>query len=344
MNKRDKQLLGFKNTNNYLRHLVTLFSLQCSQFVYEGLSETLPQEFLEYYLALNGTIAIGKVTELGDSSELYIAMGAYNGNYNGYLPEEYTAAVTGIGEISGKWYGDNKTIVVGKNNLMGSPEFDIPFTAEVLSQVDISEKVNVIFARLSRIPYADNDTEKTGLETAIKAIVEGDIYAVANRNVKSKFEEFLEQSKVETDKFLDLVDVDKINGLQYLNQYRDNIMKRFLSRRGYMVQTTSKLAQQTNSEIHGSDSYALLYPLEQLRERQKMVKNINSLFGTSITVRFNEILEKVYRDYMTDPDDKQPDDKQPDDKQPDDKQPDDKQPDDKQPDDKQSDDKTGGDE
>ena len=319
MNKRDKQLLGFKNTNNYLRHLVTLFSLQCSQFVYEGLPETLPQEFLEYYLALNGTIAIGKVTELGDSSDLYIAMGAYNGNYNGYLPEEYTAAVTGIGEISGKWYGDNKTIVVGKNNLMGSPEFDIPFTAEVLSQVDISEKVNVIFARLSRIPYADNDTEKTGIETAIKAIVEGDIYAVANRNVKSKFEEFLEQSKVETDKFLDLVDVDKINGLQYLNQYRDNVMKRFLSRRGYMVQTTSKLAQQTNSEIHGSDSYALLYPLEQLRERQKMVKNINSLFGTSITVRFNEILEKVYRDYMTDPEDKQPDDKQPDDKQPDDK-------------------------
>ncbi len=301
MNKRDKQLLGFKNTNNYLRHLVTLFSLQCSQFVYEGLPETLPQEFLEYYLALNGTIAVGKVTELGESSDIYLAMGAYNGNYNGYLPEEYTAAVTGLGEISGKWYGENKTVVVGKNNLMGAPEFDIPFTAEVLSQVDISEKVNVIFARLNRIPYADNDTEKQGIESAIKAIVEGDVYAVANRNVKSKFDEFLEQSRVEGEKFLDLVDVDKINGLQYLNQYRDNIMKRFLSRRGYMVQTTSKLAQQTNSEIHGSDSYALLYPLEQLRERKKMVESINSLFGTSITVRFNEILEKVYRDYMTDP-------------------------------------------
>lgn len=301
MNKRDKQLLGFKNTNNYLRHLVTLFSLQCSQFVYEGLPETLPQEFLEYYLALNGTIAVGKVSELGESSDIYLAMGAYNGNYNGYLPEEYTAAVTGLGEISGKWYGDNKSVVVGKNNLMGAPEFDIPFTAEVLSQVDISEKVNVIFARLNRIPYADNDTEKQGIESAIKAIVEGDVYAVANRNVKSKFDEFLEQSRVEGEKFLDLVDVDKINGLQYLNQYRDNVMKRFLSRRGYMVQTTSKLAQQTNSEIHGSDSYALLYPLEQLRERKKMVESINSLFGTSITVRFNEILEKVYRDYMTDP-------------------------------------------
>lgn len=301
MNKRDKQLLDFKNTNNYLRHLIALFSLQCSQFVYEGLPETLPQEYIEYYLALNGTIVVGKVTELGESSDIYLAMGGYNGNYNGYLPEQYTAAVTGLGEISGKWYGDNKTVVVGMNNCMGVPEFDIPFTAEVLSQVDISEKVNVIFARLNRIPYADNDTEKQGIESAIKSIVKGDVYAVANRNVKSKFDEFLEQSRVEGEKFLDLVDVDKINGLQYLNQYRDNIMKRFLSRRGYMVQTTSKLAQQTNSEIHGSDSYALLYPLEQLRERKKMVESINSLFGTTITVRFNEILEKVYRDYMTEP-------------------------------------------
>ena len=306
MNKKEeKQLLGFKNKNNLLRHLVTLFSLQCSQFVYEGLPETLPQAFIEYYLALNGTIAVGKVKELGDKSDIYLAMGAYNGNYNGYLPEEYTAAVTGIGEISGKWYGDNKTVIVGKNNLMGAPEFDIPFTAEVLSQVDISEKVNVIFARLNRIPYADNDTEKQAIESAIKAIVEGDVYAVANRGVKSKFEELIEQSKVEGEKFLDLVDVDKINGLQYLNQYRDNVMKRFLSRRGYMVQTTSKLAQQTNSEIHGSDSYALLYPLEQLRERRKMVESINSLFGTSITVRFNEILAKVYKDYMTDSEQKE---------------------------------------
>ena len=296
--KKEKQLLGFKNRNNLLRHLVTLFSLQCSQFVYWGLPETLPPEFIEYYLALNGTIAVGKVTELGESSDIYLAMGEYNGNYNGYLPEQYTATVTGVGEISGKWYGNDKAIVVGKNNCMGAPEFDIPFTAEVLSQVDISEKVNVIFARLNRIPYADNDTEKQGIESAIKSIVEGDVYAVANRNVKSKFEEFLEQSKVEGEKFLDLVDVDKINGLQYLNQYRDNVMKRFLSRRGYMVQTTSKLAQQTNSEIHGSDSYALLYPLEQLRERRKMVENINSLFGTSITVRFNAILAKVYKDYM----------------------------------------------
>ena len=102
------RMLGFKNKNNYLRHLTDLFNLQCSQFVYTGLPETIPAEFLEFFLAINGTVGIGKVKELGETSELYATVGAYNGNINGYLPIEYTGAVTGLGEISGVWSGDKK--------------------------------------------------------------------------------------------------------------------------------------------------------------------------------------------------------------------------------------------
>ena len=302
----NKQLLKFKNSNNYLRHLVNLMSLNCNQFIYEGLPDTIPQDFLEFYLSINGSVAFGKVKEL-DNNDIYIATGGYNGNYNGYLPEEYTACVTGIGEISGKWYGENKSIVVGKNNIQGTPEFDIPFTAEVLSQIDISERSNVTFSRMARLPYADDDKQKAAIESAIKSIIQGDPFAVATRgDIKQIFEEFLDGRTSENEKFLDLVDPDKINGLQYLNQYHDNIMKRFLARRGYMVQTTSKLAQQTNAEIHGSDSYALLYPLEQLRQREKMIKEVNSLFGLSASVRFNDVLAKVFKDYFTEPDETKP--------------------------------------
>lgn len=68
-----------------------------------------------------------------------------------------------------------------------------------------------------------------------------------------------------------------------------------------MIQTTAKLAQQTNDELHGADSYSLLYPIEQLRQRQKTWSEVNELFGTNITVRFNPILEKVYQNYMREP-------------------------------------------
>lgn len=125
--------------------------------------------------------------------------------------------------------------------------------------------------------------------------------AIASRDTESTFEKFLEESVKRDDKFLDLVDVDKIDGLQYLNQYRDNVMKRFLTRRGYMVQTTAKLAQQTNSEIHGFDSYSFLYPLQQLKQREKMCNEMNTLFNLNVSVKFNPILQKVYDRFMTDP-------------------------------------------
>lgn len=304
MNK--KRLMEFKNRDNYLRHLTTLFDLQVRQFVYTGLPDTIPAEFLEFFLLINGTVAIGKVKELGND-EIYCATGGYNGDYNGYLPKEYTAAVTGLGEISGYWYGDNKTIVVGCNNLMRAPEFDIPYTAEVLSQIDISERCNVIFARMARLPYADNDKQRAAIESAIQSIIKGDPFSTFTRDAVDKFEQFLESSSYQDkEKFLDLVDPDKINGLQYLNQYRDNVMKRWLARRGYMIQTTSKLAQQTDSEIHGSDSYAMLYPLEQLGCRKKMCEQMSEVLQTECSVDFNPIFKKVYDDYMADPQEQQP--------------------------------------
>lgn len=307
-----KKLLDFKNSENYYRYLTELFELQINQFEYDGLPDTLPHEWLELYMLINGTCAIGKCDN--DDGEIYCAVGSYNDDYNGYLPESYTAAVIDKGEISGKWYGKDKTIVVAKNNYIGQPEFDIPFTADVLNQIDISEKMNVIFTRFARIPFVENDKEKAQIESAIKSIIRGDYTAIASRDIADDFEKFIEGAK-EKDKFLDLVDVDKVNGLQYLNQYRDNVFKRFLCRRGYMVQTTSKLAQQTNVEMHGADSYSFLYPLQQLKQREKMCDDINSLFGLNVSVKFNSILDKVYERYMTDPEPEQPNDPKQDDEQ-----------------------------
>ena len=299
MNRYEKRIQEFKNDNNLFRILCELFEMQITQFEYDGLPETIPAEFLEFYMLVNGTCAIGKPDK---DNEIYCAIGSYNEGYNGYLPKGYTAAVIDIGEISGDWYGKNKTIVVAKNNVMGTRELDIPFTADILSQVDISEQCNVIFSRFCRLPFADTDKEKAAIESAIQSIIKGDLTAIASRDIDSTFEKYLYDSiSSKDDKFLDLVDVDKIDGLQYLNQYRDNVLKRFLLRRGYMVQTTAKLAQQTNSEIHGLDSYSLLYPLQQLKQREKMCSEMNELFDLNVTVQFNPILQKVYRDYLTEP-------------------------------------------
>ena len=292
-NKRRKERDDF-TAYNYL------MEIDLSEFVYKGLPDTVPAEFMEAGYRMNGTVCFGKVRELGESSPIYCAPGAYNGDYNGYLPDSYTAAVLGVGEISGRWYGDSPEVVVGCNNLMRAPDFDIVNTAESLAEIELSEAINVIFSRFLRIPYADNETERDAILAAIDNIIKGNIKAYTSRNA---IKEYLTSGTLgaKADKFLDLVDVDKVRDLQYLTQYRDNQLKQYLMRRGYMFNVTSKLAQQTTDEIHGSDTIAMIYPLEQLECRRRTIEKCNELFGWEASVDLNPLLKRTLEDILADP-------------------------------------------
>ena len=286
-----------------------LMEIDLSQFIYKGLPETVPFEFLETSFRINGTAAAGKVKELGDTSPIYCGIGSYNGDYNGYLPDSYTATVPGIGEISGKWSETDGDIVVGINNYMRAPEFDITMTAESLSEIELSEAINVIFSRFLRIPYADNETQRAAILAAIDNIIKGNIKAYASRNA---VQEYLTSGTLgaKADKFLDLVDVDKVRDLQYLTQYRDNKLKQYLMRRGYMFNVTSKLAQQTTDEIHGSDTIAMIYPLQQLDCRKKFIDLCNKRFGWEASVELNPLLKTTLGAILAPKEDKnEPEDK-----------------------------------
>jgi len=268
-----------------------LLNIDLSEFIYTGLPETVPAEFLEASLRVNGTVALGQVAELGESSPVYCAAGSYNGDVNGYLPDSYTAAVVGLGEISGKWSESEGSIVVGINNLTRTPDYDITQTAEILAEIETSEAINVLFSRFIRIPFADDETQRDAILAAIDNIIKGNIKAVASRNA---VQEYLTSGTLgggKADKFLDLVDVDKVKNLQYLTQYRDNKLKQYLMKRGYMFNVTSKLAQQTTDEIHGSDTVAMIYPYEQLRCRESMIELCNKRFGWEASVELNPLLK-----------------------------------------------------
>ena len=134
---------------------------------------------------------------------------------------------------------------------------------------------------------------KAVVESAIRSILKGDIEAVAS---SLKFDDLLEgQKQLE---FLDLVDVKDVDKLQYLNQYMDNILKRFMRRHGFSMNITNKLAQQTNAEMHGADSFSMIYPLIQLKYRKQMIDNLNKIFGEkygfTASVEFSELLKNEY--------------------------------------------------
>lgn len=253
---------------------------------YKGLPETLPAEYLLGYQLCNGTVGVGRI----DGVEgIYCAPGGYCGEYNGYYPDHYRACVLGKGDLYGKAGED---IAVGWCNSTRTPELDIFLTADILHEVDVSEKIVTIYTRLLRIPKAKSDAEQTAIESAIQSLIDGNIKAVASDNTLTDV--LSEISGGSGDNFVDLIDPDRIDQLQYLCQYRDNVLKRFMQRRGHPMQITSKLAQQTNAEMHGADSYSMIHPLELLKYQKRLCEDINRIFGLETSVELSELVKNNY--------------------------------------------------
>ena len=296
---RAKERCAVMKEYRLLMYYIELWQVLMSQFEYEGLPESLPAEWIEGILISNGSVGIGE-----RDGTLYCAAGGYIGQINGYLPEKYVAQVPAIGQITGDAESPaaydisgepGKTIVVGWNNASHTPDSDLMDTAAALTEGRTSEDLNVIFSRFLRIPIARTSKEKAIFESAIKAVLEGRIEAVTSE-IKS-----LSEIVNETDEqvqFLDLVDVKEVDKLQYLNQYMDNQLKRFMRRHGCSMNITNKLAQQTNAEMHGADDYSMIYPMQQLHYRELMISDLNRIYGEkygfTASVRFSEILKNNY--------------------------------------------------
>lgn len=287
----------FLKQNRMLYNWTYFWNFMNSQFVYEGLPDTLPQEFIEGYLMTEGMCGVGVL-----DGKLYAASGGYAGELNGYLPQNWEGAVQGKGTIRGYAVGpgaqeiddDRTKIVVGWNNSMRSPDMDIFDLANTLTEIQTSEDINVIFSRLLRIPIARTAKEKAQIESAIKAIVEGKIEAISS--AIDSLETVINGERPM--QFLDLVDANDVDKLQYLNQYNENKLKRFFHRHGFSYNVTNKLAQQTNAEMHGGDDVCLIYPLQQLDYRKKFVEDLNNTFGDEFSfeasVTFNKLWKNSY--------------------------------------------------
>lgn len=271
----------FQKAFNAQVHWDKLFNVLLSRFEYGGLPDNIQQRFLEGVLLCNGTAGITKVGE-----DLWAIPGSYCGNTVGYLPEEYFGILPNVdarrGKIGEQW-------AVGLNNETAMPELILYQYAHILSEIDVSEKCNVLFSRFMRIPKVSNEREKTAVKAAIQNITDGKIDALVSDNVLNEVQQFMDYAPEEP--FLDLVDVRQIDKIQYLNQYRDNIIKRFFQIYGQKTQVTSKMAQMSPDEVHANDSMALILTTQALRCREKMCEDVNTLFGTNWTVKLSECWE-----------------------------------------------------
>ena len=265
-------------------HWNNLFNVLLARFEWEGLPDSIPQEFLEGMLICNGTVGLG-MDEYG-SGNYYAVPGAYNDEIQGYLPTHYTGQITNV-RVSGEV---GKDIAVGWNNSTLKPDLILMQYASILTEIDVSEKINVLFARFMRVPKVHDEKEKKAIVSTIQNIIDGKVDAWVSENVHA--DELIEG--IQKEPFLDLTDVKEIDKLQYLNQYRDNVIKRFFQLYGQKTQVTSKMAQMSVKEAGAKDSLSMILTLDALRQREKFCDDCNKLFGFEMSVK----LTKCWQDEL----------------------------------------------
>lgn len=271
---------------NHSIHWNNLFRLLLSRTEWEGLPDTVPEEFLKGFCIMNGTVGVGRAKD----GNIYCFEGSYHGDINGYLPERYQGALPNM-QFDGLVDID---IAVGLNNATRTPDFDLWQYSSILSEIDTSEKVNVLFSRFMRVPRAKDEKDRVAIVETIKNIANGNIDAIVSNNIQADARALLSDGSI-SEPFLDLTDVDKVDKLQYLNQYRENVIKRFFQHYGQKSSVGTKLAQMTEAETSVGDSIPLIGLFEWLHYQEKLSEDINRIFGLNTSVK----LGKAWADEVT---------------------------------------------
>ena len=266
-----------KNYNSGSYWLDMVETLQ-TEFEYRGLDpeKDPPPEYIEKVLITHGIIGYKEI-----DGNVVACIGGRDGDPDYYYRGREFTGCYALGDVHGTI---GKDVAIGYNNSMYSPDIDILRYESILTEIDVSEQLNVFYSRLLRVPVVGDQKEKEAITDVINALYKGECGALVSKNL---FRNIADGKNIVD--IIELTDPDTVKNLQYLAQYRDKVLQRFYTRHGHSLQTTGKVAQQTTDEIHGQDSVSMIYAVNKLEMRKRMCDDVNKLFGRSWSVDFSEL-------------------------------------------------------
>lgn len=265
-----------------------LINTLASMFNYKNLPDELEErkEFIERFFVMNSNCCMWRLDNINDPifyDKLIVSIG---GEAN--QPDAY-----GMGSkyIASTFNGYVKTLTPGvdccvgyNNSLHNSDMMVISEFADMLTEMIISMKTNVLYSRNKPIFRAETDKEKLAIQEAFKNIkYDLEPIVIMSKNVLSE-----ELGKDDTIKLLDITDVKNADKMQFIIKGIEDAFRMFYTLYGQAVQGNSKLAQQSVREVEGNTSTSFILPNDRLAMRKRWIENCNKLFGTEIEVEFSD--------------------------------------------------------
>ena len=245
-----------------------------AMFKYEGLPDTIPQVELEKQLQTKGYACICKVND-----KLYALDGELGGMFNEYY--EPTQCI-----VSNPYLNFYKTLKIGENCVIVRNDSYynslLPLLIKgstMLAEIDISKMMTVINTRLQLLLKAGTDAEKKAAEKFVEDIVNGKLSVIAS----NAFMDSIVPTEIQN-----TGTANAIKALIELEQYTKSSL---LTELGINSSFNMKREALNSAETSLNIDATLPYTDNMLSERKIGFEQVNSMFGTNISVGFDSVWE-----------------------------------------------------
>ena len=271
-------------------HADELRQLHYSMFEYGNLPDTVDPFYIEEYLQSGepqGYIAWWRLNASETSpgfpeGSLIVSSASLGTDLNPYGEGTEVIAVTANGKERRFRSRYDDDVVIGFNNILKTPCYDIEVDAETLSEVDISLLYLIHYTRLYPIFKAADEKKRDKIITAFKNMEVGKPLTIIDQPLLEELGIETQSIKTET-----LTNPELAKVIQFTSKLREDIKRWHFTKYGQTINSSSKLAQETVDEVNGAVSASLIIPLSMLAARRAMIDEVNRKFGTDITVDFS---------------------------------------------------------
>lgn len=240
-----------------------------SMFKYEGLPETIPKKFFDYYLFVNGH---GFITDVKD--DLYIFVGGLGGEPDPYYrPTIYTVANPALNLSKMYKIGEDGILMRNDTMMYGL----LPLLSKycsLLAENLVTMRTADIMLRVIALLSAPDDATKKSCDIFLADIEAGKLGSIAENR-------FLDGIKMQS---------PPSNNGSYLTQFIE--LHQYLKGSLYNELGLNANFNMKREALGAGESGLnadILFPLvdDMLANRQECLDEVNKMFGTNITVEFN---------------------------------------------------------
>ena len=247
-------------------------------FKYEGLPDSIPRQYLENYLLVNGHCVIARDLRHPDDQSIYAFVGAAGGEPDIYYrPTRYMVANPSL-QTSNQYYisttdpNHEPNAVLVRNDTMWQGLYPMMARyAALISENLLTIRTADVMLRVLALITAPDDSSRLAADQFLKDITEGHLASIAEN------------------RFLDGIRMQNppSNNGSYLTQFielHQYLVGSFYNEVGLNANYNMKREALSESETGLNDDSLMPLCEDMLRCRQEDIARVNAMFGTSIQV------------------------------------------------------------